>query len=187
MRKIVNSTYLSLDGRIQEPQHWSTNYWTADHTAYANKLLYSSDALLMGRKTYDVFASAWPNRPEDDSENGRMTARMNSIPKYVASTTLKDPAWNNTHVLEGDLAEAVRELKERPGENITMYGALAVARELVKHGLVDEFHLWVHPVVVGGTSDWDSPFAGYPNTAFELIETNPLDSGVVVLVYKPKA
>ena len=185
MRKVINSTYVSLDGSIQEPQHWSLNFWTADHTEYANNLLYGSDALLMGRKTYDVFADAWPNRPEDDSDTGRFTARMNSIDKYVASTTLEEPAWNNTHVLEGDLADAVRELKERPGENILMYGAGPVARELVEHGLVDEFHLWVHPVVVGRPAEGEGPFDGYPNTTFELVATNPLDSGVVVLVYKP--
>src|SRR5262249_22603088 len=129
-------------------------------------------------------AEAGPSRPEADSDMGRFTARMNSIDKYVASTTLKDPAWNNTEVLEGDLADAVRELKERPGQNILMYGAGAVTRELVKHGLLDELHLWVHPVVVGPSGD--GPFDGYPNTAFELVATKPLNSGVVVLVYKPR-
>jgi dihydrofolate reductase len=184
MRKIINSTYVSLDGQIQEPQHWSMNFWTQDHTDYANDLLFGADALLMGRKTYDVFAEAWPSRPEDDSEMGRFTARMNSIEKYVASTTLKDPSWNNTQVLEADVADAVRELKERPGNNIVMYGAGPVTRELVKHGLLDELHLWVHPVVVGPSGD--GPFDGYPNTAFELVSSRPLDSGVVVLVYKPR-
>jgi dihydrofolate reductase len=184
MRKIINSTYVSLDGQIQEPQHWSMNFWTQDHTDYANDLLYGADALLMGRKTYDIFAEAWPSRPEDDSEMGRFTARMNSIEKYVASTTLKDPAWNNTQVLEGDVADAVRELKERPGKNIVMYGAGPVTRDLVKHGLLDELHLWVHPVVVGPSGE--GPFDGYASTSFELVGTRPLDSGVVVLVYKPR-
>jgi len=186
MRKIILALGISIDGYIARlDDTFDFLFMPKDFMHEFAAFNASIDTIVMGRKTYDVFATSWPTRPEDDTDMGRFTARMNSMQKYVASTTLKDPDWNNTQVLDGDLADAVRELKERPGQNIVMYGAGPVARELVKHGLVDEFHLWVHPVVVGSAGEEDGPFAGYPNTTFELIATHPLDSGVVVLVYKP--
>src|SRR5687768_11441458 len=105
MRKLVESTFMSLDGVINAPQEWSPPYWNEEHADYAQKLLFAADALLLGRKTYEGFAEAWPARSGND-----YTDRINSLPKHVASTTLQETTWNAT-VIRGDVAEEVAKLK----------------------------------------------------------------------------
>ncbi|SFN80478.1 Dihydrofolate reductase [Geodermatophilus obscurus] len=174
MRRIVNSTYVTLDGVTSDPQEWSLDYFDATAAEYALDKLRASDALLMGRLTYEGFASAWPERSGDEFSD-----RMNAMAKHVASTTLTEPAWNNTHVLRGDLAEAVRALKEQDGGDVLMYGYGPVAQQLVGHGLLDELHLWVHPVLRGaGTS---TVFAPGVTGRYGRVATRTFDSGVVVL------
>jgi dihydrofolate reductase len=174
MRRIINSTYVTLDGVISDPQEWSLDYFDPTAGAYALDKLRASDALLMGRLTYEGFAAAWPERSGDEFSD-----RMNKMTKHVASTTLTAPSWNNTHLLEGDLIEAVRALKEQDGEDILMYGYGPVAQQLVGHGLLDELHLWIHPLLHGaGTS---SIFARGVTGRYSKVVTRPFDSGVVVL------
>ncbi len=174
MRRIVNSTYVTLDGVTSDPQEWSLDYFDATAAEYALDKLRASDALLMGRLTYEGFASAWPERSGDE-----FSERMNAMVKHVASTTLTEPSWNNTHVLRGDLAEAVRALKEQDGGDVLMYGYGPVAQQLVGHGLLDELHLWVHPVLRGAGSS--TVFAPGVTGRYGKVATRTFDSGVVVL------
>src|SRR5215207_4450853 len=106
------------------------------------------------------------------------------MPKYVVSTTLKDPEWNNTHVIDGDVAGEIARIKQAPGKNIVQYGFGAVSRLLLEHGLLDELRLWVHPLIVGSGSPSDLLFGAVPATAFDLIETTPLSDGTVLLTYR---
>jgi dihydrofolate reductase len=178
MRKIINSTYLSLDGDIEKLDQWSFDHWSADLERYAHKLLFSADALLMGRETYENFEPAWSERAGTDD----FADRMNGIDKYVVSSTLSEGAWGATTVIPRDEAvEAITELKGRPGGDILMYGFGPVAKTLLAQGLIDEIHFWVHPVIAGGGSLASDGF----RDRLKLIRTEVLDTGVVVLVYAP--
>lgn len=177
MRKLVESTFMTLDGVISDPQNWGPPYWDEEHNQYASGLLFSADALLLGRETYEGFAQAWPERSGDP-----YTDHINAMPKYVASTTLKEASWNAT-VIEGDVAQAVADLKDQPGENLLKFGTGVLDRTLIEHGLVDEFHLWVFPVVAGSG---DRLLDGLDLTHLSLVETTRFGSGIVVLTYTPK-
>ena len=176
MRKLVESTFMTLDGVIENPQNWSPPYWDEEHSAYAAKLIDSADALLLGRATYEGFSEAWPPR------SGDMADRINSLPKHVASRTLKEATWNAT-IIEGDVAEEVAKLKEQPGENLLKYGTGELDRTLLAHGLVDEFHFWIFPVLAGGGQRL---IEGIETTHLDLVETTRFGSGIVVNAYAPK-
>jgi dihydrofolate reductase len=176
MRKLVESTFMTLDGTINDPQEWSPPYWDDEHGGYARELMFASDALLLGRKTYEGFAEAWPPR------SGELADRINGLPKYVASNTLKETTWNAT-LLDGNVADAVAELKAQPGGNILKYGTGELDRTLMEHKLVDEFHFWVFPVFAGGG---DRLFDGFDLTHLALVDTTTFKSGIVVHVYAPK-
>ncbi|MBB6548574.1 dihydrofolate reductase family protein [Nonomuraea rubra] len=179
MRKLVESTFVTLDGVIGDPHIWGPAYWDEEHNAYSAKLLFGADALLLGRETYEGFAEAWGSRSGDE-----YTDRINSLPKYVASTTLKEAtAWNG-NLIEGDVATAVAELKQQPGQSILKYGSGKLDRTLIANKLIDELHLWVFPVVAGGG---DRLLDGLDLTHFELLETTRFKSGIIVLTYGPKA
>lgn len=178
MRKLVESTFVTLDGVIDRPQDWSGPYWDDEHTAYGTKMLFAADALVLGRETYDVFAEAWPQRPNDNP----YTERINTMPKHVASRTLTDPTWNAS-VLEGDAVAAVAALKESDGGDLLKYGTGDFSRQLLAAGLVDELHLWIFPVVAG---KGDRLLEGADLTHLDLRETNRFASGIAVHVYAPK-
>ena len=178
MGKIVNSTFVSLDGVINHMERWHFDYVDAETDALALQQLRDSDALLMGRHTYDVYAGVWPGR------DGEIADRINAMTKYVASTTLRSADWESTTILEGDLVEAVTKLKEDPGQDILMHGYGPVAKSLVRHGLLDELVLWVHPVLAGiGAAD-DLVLSQDLTAKLRLLEARPLTSGVVVLSYQ---
>ncbi|MDW5324744.1 dihydrofolate reductase family protein [Plantactinospora sp. KLBMP9567] len=189
MRKIVESTFVSLDGIIDDtrpstasraqPQHWGQPYWDAAHAGYAQKLMDSGDAMLLGRVTYEGFAEAWSSRAGDPHADV-----MNAMPKYVASRTLTETTWNAT-LLQGDVAEEVAKLKEQPGRNILKWGTGELDRTLVQHGLVDEFHFWYFPVVVGAGKHLFEG-AGFDTTHLKLADVERFDSGIVVHIYVPK-
>jgi dihydrofolate reductase len=176
MRKLVESTFTTLDGVISDPQVWGRPYWDEEHGGYAQKLLFSSDALLLGRETYEGFAQAWPQR------GGELADRINSLPKHVASRTLTDATWNAS-IIHGDVAEAVADLKQQPGENIVKYGTGELDRTLLEHKLVDEYHFWIFPVLAG---DGDRLIDGIELTHLELVDAVRFDSGIVVHVCAPK-
>ena len=177
MRKLVESTFVTLDGVISNPQEWSPPYWDEEHNAYASKLLFAADALLLGRATYEGFVQAWPSRTGDDYSD-----RINEMPKYVASRTLREATWNAT-ILDGDVAEAVADLKAQPGEDILKFGTGELDRALIANQLVDEFHFWLFPVLAGAGQ---SLIDGIEATHLELVETTPFESGIVVNAYAPK-
>jgi dihydrofolate reductase len=181
MGRIINSTYISLDGVVELPHEWPTIERPPDERGgeIQTSLLLACGAVLMGRRTYDGFAPVWQTRSGDPASD-----RMNSMPKYVVSTTLKDPDWANTTVISHDVAERVAELKARPGQDIVQYGFGAVSTLLMEHGLLDELRLWFHPLFVGrGTSD-DLLFPKGPATQFELTDATTLRNGMAILTYR---
>ncbi len=143
MRRIINSTYISLDGVIQDPQDWPGNGIEPDGSGLKvqTDLLFACDAVLMGGRTYPGFAAAWMARSGDPYSD-----RINSMTKYVVSSTLRDPEWNNTTVISGDVITEIRRLKEQPGLDIVQYGFGQLSYALLEHGLLDELRLWVHPL-----------------------------------------
>ncbi len=182
MGKIINSTYITLDGDITNMEQWHFDYFDQDAVATASELLFGADAVIMGRETYDGFEPVWSSRSGDE-----YTDRMNGIDKYVVSTTLTEPTWHNTSVINGDVAAEIGKLKERTERSIVQYGFGAVSRLMVENGLLDELHLWVHPVLSGQAKPEDLIYRDFPQTAFELAGTHTHASGVVVLRYAAKA
>jgi dihydrofolate reductase len=181
MRKIINSTYISIDGVIEGPHLWPSLGRPGDERfgQIQTELLMSCDALLMGRHTYDGFAPVWPTRSGDPFSD-----RINAMRKYVVSTTLADPEWSNTQVIDGDVAAEITRLKQAPGENIVQYGYGAVSRLMLEHGLLDELRLWVHPLIVGTGRPSDLLFGEAPAVGFNLIDATTLSDGIVLLTYE---
>lgn len=177
MRKLIESTFTTLDGVISDPQRWGPPYWDDQHAGYARKLLFGADALLLGRVTYAGFAQAWPSRPSDD-----YTDRINSLPKHVASRTLTETTWNAS-VIEGDVAEQVAALKQQPGQSLLKFGTGELDRTLLEHKLVDEYHFWIFPVLAG---TGERLFAGVDTTHLRLVDQTTFQSGIVVGVYVPR-
>jgi dihydrofolate reductase len=184
MRKIINSTYISLDGVIEGPHLWPSRGRPSDERAgqIQADLALSCDALLMGRHTYDGFAPVWPTRSGDP-----VSDHINAMRKYVVSTTLQDPEWHNTQVIDGDVAAEIARLRQAPGKDIVQYGFGAVSRLLLEHGLLDELRLWVHPLIVGAGRPSDLLFGAAHAVGFELTDTTTLSDGIVILSYKTGA
>jgi dihydrofolate reductase len=130
-----------------------------------------------GRKTYEGFAEAWPSRTGDEYSD-----RINSLPKYVASTTLRETKWNAT-LISGDVADEVAKLKQQPGQNILKFGTGELDRALTQHNLIDEFHFWCFPVFAGSVQRL---FDGFDTTHLKLVDTTTFSTGIVVHVYSPK-
>lgn len=176
MRKLKLAMYVSLDGVVEEPA-WTGPYWNDQLSDLQEEYLYSSDALVLGRVTYEGFAAAWPEMEESTGDFGK---KMNSMPKFVASRTLTSGEWNAA-ILEGELADEVAKLKEEDGGDLLIYGSGDVVDELTRHGLIDEYRLMVHPVVVGSGKKL---FQGLTSTTgLKLTGTVTTDTGVAVLTY----
>lgn len=182
MRKLINSTYITLDGVVENPM-WTMPYFDDEAGAFAGSQTQAADALLMGRATYDGMSAAWPTRDESDPSTG--AAYFNNVKKYVASTTLTDPTWKNSEVLQGDLVEEVAKLKAQDGKDILQYGYGSVTAQLIKAGLVDEVRFWIHPVLEGGDSVTTA--LSDVKASFELVDTLVMKSGVIIASYRPKA
>ncbi len=178
MRKLVNATFASLDGVIERMEAWHFGYIDAEANRIATDQLLHSDAMLMGRRTYELYAGEWPGR-----EDGGYVDKLNTMPKYVASRTLTAPTWPNTTVICEDLVGAVKELKDQPGGDILMHGLGPVAQTLLDHGLLDELHLWVHPVLAGVGDIGDLLFNPGTSATLTLSDVRRLESGVVILSY----
>ncbi|MGI8329189.1 dihydrofolate reductase family protein [Actinomadura scrupuli] len=178
MRKIIASTYATLDGFIDNPHLWSMQYSNEEAQAYALDLLLGTDALLLGRVTYEGMAQAWP------SMGGNPYAdRVNSIPKYVVSSTLEKAEWDNSTIIPGDdLITEVAALKEQPGGNIMIWGCGRLTDSLMEHGLLDEYRIWLCPVILG---TGERLFREGTEATLELIDNTTFDTGAVVLTYRP--
>ena len=178
MRKLVESTFVTVDGVISSPHEWGPPYWDEEHAEYARKLLFAADALLLGRETYEGLAQAWPLRAGADD----YADRINAMPKHVATNSLTEFTWNAARI-DGDVATGIAELKQQPGENLLKFGTGTLDRTLLEHGLLDELHLWVFPVVAG---HGQRLLEGMDMTHFALQHETRLESGIVVLVFRPK-
>jgi dihydrofolate reductase len=185
MRNVVVSVYTTLNG-VMSPVDWPFPYASADRGRYARDLLFASDALLMGRGTYEGFAAVWPTRTDADAGPGEegYTGRINSMPKYVVSTTLHAVTWSNSHLLRGNVAEEVAKMKQQPGQNILIYGAGPVAHTLLQHRLIDELRVWIYPVITSVTESTKRLFEDASDIpALRLVDTKPFSSGIVVHEY----
>jgi dihydrofolate reductase len=178
MAKIISSTFISLDGVINHMDKWHFAYVDDESIAIAlDELQAASGGLLMGRNTYEAYAGVWPSRDDE------YAATINAARKYVASTTLTDPEWENTTVISGDLVTEVGKMKESASGDLLMHGYGPVAKELARHGLLDELHLWLHPMLAGIGTAQDTLLAEGLNTRLELVGVRQLASGVVLLSY----
>ena len=185
MRKVIVSQFVTVDGVIEDPGGaeghdrggWAFEF---DRGPEGDKFkldeVMESDALLLGRVTYEGFAAAWPSRQGDFAD------KFNTMPKYVVSTTLEDPEWSNSTVIAGDVAEAVGELKRQPGGDILVNGSAQLVQTLAEHDLVDEYRLMVFPVFLGA----GKPLFGETSNALplKLVDTKPAGE-CLILIYEP--
>lgn len=180
MRELVNSTYISLDGVVESPQTWpDLGSFGPEGNKIQTDLVLGCSAVLMGRRTYDGFVEVWPNM-----SGNALADKMNAMPKYVASSTLTDPAWNNTQVIKGDLVTEVKKLKQEQGSDIVQFGFGPVSRTLMGAGLLDRLRLWLHPFFIGNGGPPDLLYRDGPATSFNLVDATTLESGIVVLDYR---
>jgi dihydrofolate reductase len=180
MRRMINSTYISADGVIEKPHEWPPS--GSDGGVGGNvqsELLLSCDAVLMGRRTYEGFAPVWSAKSGDP-----LSDHMNAVAKYVVSTTLRDPEWTNTTVLDHDPIDEIERLKGQPGGNMVQYGFGPLTHALLDRGLLDEIRLWVHPLLVRGGGPQDLLYRDGALTKLKLSDLTRLDNGIVILVYQ---
>jgi dihydrofolate reductase len=176
VRKLIESTLISADGVVGDPQLWAMEYRDAEVEKDALERLGDADAMLLGRGTYQVFAATWPGQV------GEFADRMNSIRKYVFSSTLDKADWNNTVIVSGDVTAEVSRLKQQDGQSLALYGHGLLAQTLLEHGLVDELRLSIHPVLAGRGQ---LMFRESAKTPLKLFAAKTLGTGVVVLSYQP--
>ena len=176
MGKIVSVLYVSLDGVFDELS-WTGPYFNEELQNWQNDNLMAADVMLLGRKTYEGFKQAWPAMEAETGDFGR---KMNSMPKWVATTTLTEPEWA-ARFIEGDVAEAVRELKAGP-ESVLINGSGELVNYLTKHRLIDEYRIMIYPIVVGkGRTVWNEG----TEIKLEVADSFVTKSGVAVLTYVP--
>lgn len=187
MGKLVVTEFMTLDGVVEDPggsegtEHGGWSFKFPDDEGMKFKLDETLEAgsMLLGRVTYEGFAEAWPGRKDPAG----FADKMNSMPKYVVSSTLTDPSWHNSTVLSGDVAGEVAALKEREEGIILVAGSVSLVRALREHGLVDEYRLMVHPIVLGSGKRL---FAEQDDASvLELAESRTLGSGSLILTYRP--
>ena len=187
MGKVVVSQFITLDGVVEDPggaEEFDRGGWAFkfDRGPEGDKFkldeVMASEALLLGRVTYEAFAKAWPSRSGDFAD------KFNGMPKYVVSTTLKDPEWNNSTVLDGDVAEAVAELKREVDRDILVNGSVQLVQTLMEHDLVDEYRLMVFPTVLGAGKRLFGETTDA--VALRLVDAKPAGE-TLILIYEPSA
>jgi dihydrofolate reductase len=193
MGTLTIATFMTLDGVMQAPggpdedrdggfEHggWSFPYFSDDMGDVISTLFASADCFLLGRRTYEIFAASWPNFPEQDDP---VASKLNTLPKYVVSTTLEKAEWEPTTIVRGDVPAEVAKLKQRYQGEIQVHGSAGLAQTLHAHGLIDEYRLFVEPVVLGtGKRLFE---AGATPTALRLVDTRPMGKGAVLAIYQP--
>ena len=186
MARIVVTEFLTLDGVIDDPggsEQSSQGGWAfrfsrgEEGDQFKVDETMNSDALLLGRVTYEGFAEAWPSRTGDFAD------KFNTMPKYVVSSTLRDPSWTNTTVIDGDVAEEVRKLREQPGGDIVVHGSGTLVRALLEQDLVDELRLMVFPIVLGAGKRLFGESG--KATPLRLTDSRVVGDGVAIMVYEP--
>jgi dihydrofolate reductase len=192
MQKLVVGTFLTLDGVMQAPgdpqedteggfQHggWQLPLFDDDAGRIISEQIAETDALLLGRKTYQIFARFWPNAPEDDP----IAQKLNGVPKYVASTTLDKVEWNNSTLIKGNVPEEVNSLKQSGSGILSVTGSGKLAQTLMQKDLVDEYILWMHPIVLGSGKRLFE--GGIVPVNLKLVDTKTTGSGIAILTYQP--
>ncbi|TGE33205.1 dihydrofolate reductase family protein [Desulfosporosinus sp. Sb-LF] len=177
MRKVIVSMYLTLNGVMEDPA-WTTPYWNDEIAKFKFDELFSSDALLLGRVTYQGFAAAWPSMTDEEG----FADRMNSLPKFVVSKTLAEVMWNACLIKE-NVSEEVSKLKQQPGQDILIYGSGDLVDTLIQHDLIDEYRLLVYPIILGMGKRL---FREGREMTLRLLDTKTFSSGVVALIYRTK-
>jgi dihydrofolate reductase len=181
VRRVVATELVSVDGVIESPEEWAFSY-SNDEMEEANAAgMAAADAMLLGKVTYQEFASYWPYQNSADQP---FTDYLNNTPKFVVSTTLEEPLeWQNSTLIKGDVAEEVAKLKRQPGKDIGIVGSATLVRSLLRDGLLDELALMVHPIVVGrGKRLFEN---GGDRKALELVDSKTFGTGVLHLAYQP--
>jgi dihydrofolate reductase len=179
MRKIVAGFFISLDGVVEDPSKWHFPYFNDEMGAAVGAQMEESDALLMGRVMYQEWSAYWPGKTAEDDP---FAGYINNVRKYVVSTTLDSADWENTTLLRGDFVEQITELKRQPGKNISLSGSTTLVRSLLRHGLLDELRLLVHPIVVGEGQRLFEDGHGIP---LKLASSSTFETGVLSLIYEP--
>ncbi|MFE7133968.1 dihydrofolate reductase family protein [Streptomyces sp. NPDC057638] len=183
MRKIIASLFMSLDGVVEAPDQWHFPYFDDDMGAAVGALISRSDTLLIGRRTYDSFAGAWPDREAAGGEDAVFAQQLGDARKIVLSRRKLDFHWRNSEQLTGELVPFVTTLKNEPGRDISVSGSVSVVRQLLAAGLVDELHLLVHPIAVRkGMRLFDE---GDTTIPLKLLSSQAFGSGVLHLAYGP--
>jgi dihydrofolate reductase len=183
MRKITAGLFIALDGVVEAPDQWHFPYFNEEMGAAVAATLGAADTVLFGRKTYDSFAGAWPEREAAGEEDADFAKMLGDARKIVVSKQKLEFTWRNSEQLEGDLVEAVTALKNEPGGNIALSGSVSVVRQLLAAGLLDELHLLVHPIAVRrGMRLFDEGETPIP---LRLISSETFETGVLNLVYGP--
>lgn len=176
MRKLIVTEFLSLDGIMENPA-WTFPYWNDDIAAFKGEESLASDALLLGRVTYEGFAAAWPNSDDEGAPY------FNGVRKYVVSTTLDNVEWNNSVLIRDNIVAEVSRIKQQDGKDIAVHGSATLVQTLMKHNLVDSYRLLIYPVVLGKGLRL---FQEGTSATLNLIEVRPVGSGVTALIYEPK-
>jgi class 3 adenylate cyclase/dihydrofolate reductase len=188
MRRLIASEFVTLDGVMQAPGHdqhpdgknaWALRYAGADQQRYKAEELFEAGAILLGRVTYEIFAAFWPTAPSDEG----FADRMNTIPKYVVSQSLRTAGWQDSSIIRGNPAERIVELKQQPGGDILLLGSADLLNSLIDHDVIDEYRLMVFPVVLGSGKRLFRDATHI--THLQLVDTRAFESGVTVLTYQP--
>jgi dihydrofolate reductase len=180
MRKLIATEYVTLDGVMEAPNLWSFRFWNDEAAKYKFDELFASDAMLLGRVTYQGFAAAWPTMKDE----ANFADRMNTISKYVVSSTLEKAEWNNSTLLKRDFINEIAELKKQPGKEILLEGSADLFNALLEHQLIDEVKLMLHPVFWGSGKHLFKK--GTAAAAMTLNEVRTFKSGIVILNYTPE-
>jgi dihydrofolate reductase len=179
MRKLVLSAFMSLDGVISDPGEWQGPFFSDDFSDYVLQRIRTTDVILLGRGTYDIFAGAWPNAPRDE-----FVDRINSLPKYVVSTTLEKAEWNNSTIISEDVVSRVAELKKQDGGDILIYGVGRLAHTMLQAKLVDELEMWVHPVLLGKPDPQGLLVREGTQSNLKLVRTEKTSGGILICYYE---
>ncbi len=180
MRKVVAGLFVSLDGVFEAPETWHFPYFNDEMGETIASQMAAADTMLLGRRTYEEFAAYWA----DQGSDVELADEINNTPKLVASTTLKTVDWRNSSLIEGDVAEHLRRLKQEPGKDISITGSATLVRSLLRDGVLDELRLLVHPIVVGSGKRL---FDGSPDRVpLKLVDSRVFTTGVLYLTYAPE-
>lgn len=180
MRKVTAGLFVSLDGVVESPEKWHFPYFNDEMGEAVEAAIAASDAMLLGRVTYQEFAAYWPGVSSEDEP---FATHMNNTPKYVVSKTLDKAEWNNSTLISGNVAEEITKLKQQSGKNIGITGSATLVQSLLQDDLLDELGLMIHPVVVGSGKRLFQEGGG--PKGLKLVDSMTFSTGVVSLTYQP--